>query len=136
MIDGPMLPRLVTRGPSTIEFRGRQIDRLAKFVDPEEITCPDGHHIKSSVVIVGELGLRCEHKATPSGPYCGALLWVVMLPAPRHESLFFYADVEYRELLAWQNARYSIQDIFRYLGVWCTRGDARRAARAQRRGMR
>lgn len=133
MIESPRLQRFVTRGPSTIEFQGRQIERVTAFVYPDDITCPAGHHIKSSSIVFSEIGLRCVHKASGSAPICGALMWVVMLPAPRQESLFFYADVEHRELVAWQSARYTIEDVFRYLGVWCLRGDARRAGRAQQR---
>lgn len=122
---------LASRGPTTITFRGRSISREQGFVHPEDIVCPDGHSMRSSIAIVGELGLTCTHKSAEGSKMCGAMLYIVLLPAPKRESLFFVADVEYHELVRWQEDRYTLEDVFRYLGVWFTRGDIR----ARRRRM-
>jgi hypothetical protein len=124
------------RGPAAIAFRGRTIAREQGFVHLGEIACPDLHKMGEGgfTVLGGGLALTCMNKSSQGSAACGALLWLVQCPAPmRLGSLFYVADVEYRELKQWEESCYSLEAIFRYLGAWFTRGDERRDRAFRRR---
>lgn len=109
---------IVAPGPSLITFRGRQLVRRHAFVNPMEIVCPDGHRVKPGAMTITEsAGLTCLHRPGGQGE-CGAIMWLLYLPAPSHRSLFYVADVERRELDAWARGRFAMEDVLRYVGAW------------------
>lgn len=114
---------IVQPGPAAIQFRGRTIPRFQSFTTLHDVACPDGHRMKSgAMTILGDIGLTCTHRPAAGQGECGALIWLVQLPAPQKQTLWYYADVEYRELTAWRDASFTLEDILRYLGAWRTRG--------------
>lgn len=114
---------IVAPGPTTIRFRGREIPRGQGFIDLPELECPDGHRIKlDAVVLIDSVGLRCHNRARQGAGECGALLYLLYLPAAGGKRRFYAADVEYGELAMWEQQRFQTDDSLRYLGAWLTRG--------------
>jgi hypothetical protein len=123
------------RGPSTITFRGREIQRVHGFVELPTLSCPLHHRLKlGGFTIHGAGGLTCHNKASPGGPECGALLWLLQVPVNRQTRRFYAADVTWRELQLWEERGYTAEDVLRYLGAWFSRsGDAVPPLAMQRR---
>jgi hypothetical protein len=92
------------------------------------------HRMKlGGFTIRGDGGLTCHNKATQGGAECGAVLWLLQVPANRHMRRFYVADVEYRELELWEQRGYVAEDVLRYLGAWFSRADDPPVDRALRR---
>jgi hypothetical protein len=107
------------RGPLAITFRGRTILRRHTFAHPAQIACPDGHRLKlGAMTILDNTGLSCVHRPASGQGECGALMWLLYLPAPDGRSLFYVADVTRQELDLWVDERYTLEGMLRYVGAW------------------
>jgi hypothetical protein len=112
----------VVRGPSIITFRGEPLERAHGFVDLPELVCPDLHRMKlGGFTILDSGALACMNKARAGRSVCGALMYLLQIPANRHRRRFYAADVEYRELELWEARGYVAEDVLRYLGAWFSR---------------
>jgi hypothetical protein len=106
---------LAGRGPALITFRGRQIRRVTGFVDLADLTCPDGHRVKlGGFTIRGNGALTCIHRINRNDE-CGALIWLLLLTGSERRKHFFAADVEYRELVMWEEKGATLPEIWHYL---------------------
>jgi hypothetical protein len=115
------------RGPDLITFRGRSIVRARGFVQIEDLMCPDGHRVKlKGFTIRGDGGLTCIHRTDANRSECGALIWLLLLTGSERRRHFFAADVEYRELVAWEEHGATLTEIWHYLGVDFHRAPLRR----------
>jgi hypothetical protein len=114
--------------------------RTIGFTTPQELTCPNGHHIKEDAFTFDDGVLRCKHRepavggrAQKSGgePECGKLLYLLAGWQPRGlvpvaalspldlpvTTLLFTAEVTYREVRQMQEARLDVDGVLRFLGV-------------------
>jgi hypothetical protein len=123
----------VALGPTTITFRGREIPRVHGFVELRDLQCPLFHRLKMGGFTIREGGLTCQNKASPGGPECGALLWLLQMPVNRHSRRFYASDVTWHELQLWEARGYSAEDVLRYLGAWFSRGSGPAPTQAMQR---
>ena len=125
-------------GPRIITFRGRPFPRQAGHTTLDDLTCPDGHRLKLKGMVIREDGaLRCTSRTTQPAKddwqgECGALMWLLTIPAAGRKLRFWAADVAYEELELWQRESASVDEILMYLGAWLVRPASATSARGRK----
>jgi hypothetical protein len=77
----PLTPD-VQRGASRyLHFNGREVLRGVGFLRGTKITCPAGHAVKPDTVILGDGVLFCDNRPAKGHAPCGALIYLLMIPA-------------------------------------------------------
>jgi hypothetical protein len=82
-----------------------------------QFTCRHGHRIRGVGVIREDVGLRCLHRAKRGGPECGALLYVLVMPAIGGKRRFWAADVEPAELYHFESQEFTVDQVLAYFGA-------------------
>ena len=87
----------------------------------ESLTCPAGHHIRDTWIILREQIVRCQHRPQRGGAPCGALMWVLML----ENGGALVAEIHHADVQALKQHGKCIERL-RYLGqpIWPTLDDA------------
>lgn len=75
------------------------------------LTCPRGHHIGDSWLVLSEHLMRCQHRAERGANVCNALIWVTT-----QSGIPFIAEVDFDDVRVIKTHR-SVQETLAYLGA-------------------
>lgn len=115
-------PTVTQRASLYLRWRGQEIPRGTGFLQGTRILCPSGHVMNSDAVILGDGAIYCNHRTGKGHAECGALIYLLTIPARGDErKRFWLADCTREELREIQQLGLDANGVLAYFGASFTR---------------
>lgn len=105
-------------------FHGHKVVRMTGFVVGTRLRCPEGHAVGDPSRLLEDGAVSCDHRPADGHDACGALLYLLVLPARGARRRIWAAQCTQVELAEIERLGLDADAVVAYFGATFTRGVA------------